>query len=274
MWDSLTQRERHFLLALAAVGDQQRTDCVLSHVSAAVVHGLPVWNLPLRQVHLTQPSRTGGRILSHQVLHSAPLEAADTSEANGALITSPARTVVDVARTAPFEQAVVIGDAALNRGLVTRSELDAALAHARNWKGIASARRAVAFMDNRSESPGESRSRVLFHNHGLAAPHLQASVFDEAHALVGRADFLYDDGLIGEFDGKVKYGALLNPGETAADAVIREKRREDAFRELGWLIIRWMWDDLNRPLILVRRVLQALSRARAQRRPSGLWVPA
>ena len=32
---------------------------------------------------------------------------------------------------------------------------------------------------------------------------------------------------VGEFDGKMKYEKYLRPGETPADCVFREKRRED-----------------------------------------------
>jgi hypothetical protein len=40
---------------------------------------------------------------------------------------------------------------------------------------------------------------------------------------------------------------VLKPGQTAADAVFEEKRREDARRDLGWQIVRWIWQDLYRP---------------------------
>ncbi|WP_041452269.1 hypothetical protein [Hoyosella subflava] len=274
VWKTLNHEEQHLLRAIVVAADQRRSDCVLSHVSAALLHGLPAWNVPLKQIHLTRASRTGGGVKNRLVVHSASLDSGDFEVVDGIPVTRTARTVVDVARTVPFEQAVVIGDAALHREIVTKDELALSLERARNLKGIAAARRAVAFMDRRSESVGESRSRVLFHAQGVASPQLQAEVYDAEHTLIGRADFLFDEGLIGEFDGQVKYGRYLRPGETIADAVLREKRREDALRELGWLVIRWMWADLSRPTHLARRILEALSRARSSRRPSGIWIPA
>jgi len=57
---------------------------------------------------------------------------------------------------------------------------------------------------------------------------------------VGRSDFGWEEQrTLGEFDGRVKYGRLLRPGETAADTVYREKRREDALRDQGWQLVRW-----------------------------------
>ena len=51
--------------------------------------------------------------------------------------------------------------------------------------------------------------------------------------VVGVADMAWPEhGVLGEFDGKVKYGRLLLPGESPGDAVFREKRREDEMRRL------------------------------------------
>ncbi|GAA3610915.1 hypothetical protein [Microlunatus ginsengisoli] len=45
----------------------------------------------------------------------------------------------------------------------------------------------------------------------------------------------------------MKYGELLRPGETAADVVLAERRREQAIRDQGWQVARWLWEDLYRP---------------------------
>ena len=67
--------------------------------------------------------------------------------------------------------------------------------------------------------------------------------------------------LLGEFDGAVKYGRLLRPGESPGDAVVREKRREDGLRELGFDMIRWGWSDLDVPRTLYPRIAAAVSRS-------------
>jgi hypothetical protein len=51
---------------------------------------------------------------------------------------------------------------------------------------------------------------------------------------------------IGEFDGKIKYGRLLKPGQSIEEVLFEEKRREDALRDLGWQIVRWLWADIYR----------------------------
>ena len=57
-----------------------------------------------------------------------------------------------------------------------------------------------------------------------------------------------------EFDGRVKYGRLLKPGEDPGDAVFKEKLREDALRRAtGWAVERATWRDLSHPVDLARR---------------------
>lgn len=82
---------------------------------------------------------------------------------------------------------------------------------------------------------------------------------------MSRVDFGWErQRTLGEFDGKVKYGRLLRLGETAGDAVYREKAREDMLRDFGWEVVRWTWDDLSRPAVLADRLARAF--ARGQRR--------
>ena len=68
---------------------------------------------------------------------------------------------------------------------------------------------------------------------------------------------------VGEFDGRIKYGRLLKPGQTAADAVYAEKLREDLLRDLGFQVVRWTWIDLYRRGIIRDRLLRAFARTAA-----------
>jgi predicted transcriptional regulator of viral defense system len=234
---------RHGLL-IAAAWPRFAEGSVVSHCSAAVLFGLPTWAVPLDRVHLTRARRGGGRIGSVAHLHSAPLDAHEVVEVAGFPVTSPARTVVDLARVLPFETAVVIVDAALHAGLVDGECLAAALGQAARWRGSARARRAVAFADGRSESVGESRSRVAMSRCDLLAPVPQWEVRRDG-VLLGRVDFGWPDhGTVGEFDGRIKYGRLLRPGQDIGDAVFDEKLREDRLRAEGLRVVRWTWDDL------------------------------
>ena len=233
----------HELLVRAAVAELDGS-AVVSHVSAAVVHGLSVWGLPLDRVQVTRNrSRSGARRGSRVHVHSAPLADDEVVVVDGLMCTCLARTVVDLAREVPFEQAVVCADAALRAGL-ERPALDAALRRARGWPGVPAARRAVAFADGGSESVGESRSRVAIALAGLPAPTVQWPVrFGGSTAYT---DFGWSrQRTVGEFDGKVKYGRLLKPGQDVGEVVYAEKLREDAIRDEGWQVVRWTWLDLR-----------------------------
>jgi hypothetical protein len=39
-----------------------------------------------------------------------------------------------------------------------------------------------------------------------------------------------------------------------------EKAREDRLRDLGWQVVRWLWEDLQHPERLRERLLRAFAR--------------
>jgi len=250
---------RHLVLIEAAV-DALGSGEVFSHVSAAVLHGLPVWDVPLDRIHVTKPRTSGGHRNARLHTHVAPLDPEDLTTVGGRLVTSPARTVVDLARSTTFEQGVSVADAALHTGLVQWADLEAELAKVHRRHGAAMARRTVAFASPLSESVGESRSRVLMELHGVPRPIEQFEVVGASGESLGRADFAWERGrLVGEFDGYVKYEKFLRPGERPGEVVFREKLREDRFRENGSMVLRWVWADFSRPEMLARRLRHAIA---------------
>ncbi|SER26986.1 hypothetical protein [Microlunatus flavus] len=251
--------EVHRLLIGATV-PQLGDGAVLSHASAGVLHGLPLWPAQVGTVHITRPRTGGGGRRTVVRRHTSALEAGETTTVDGWAVTTVPRTVVDLARTLPYEQGVAAGDAALRLGL-DRGVLEAALRRQDRWPGAARARRVVLLADGRAESAGESLSRVLLTDQGLTPTELQLVVHG-ADGPLGRVDFAWPEHrTIGEFDGRVKYGRLLRPGEDVGDVVYREKLREDQLRDLGWQVVRWVWADLDRPAVIAERVRRAFARA-------------
>ena len=245
----------HRLAVLAAVV-QLAPGTVVSHRSAAVLHGLPLWGVRLDRVHATRDRTSGARSSGVVHLHAAALDADEVVLVEGVLVTSLSRTLADLGRELPFEPALVPTDAALYRGLVTPDDLAAAVDRAAHRPNNAAARRMIAFADGRAESVGETRSRVAIRRAGLPAPTLQ-------YAVIGtRTDFCWEDRrTVGEFDGKVKYGRrYLRPGQTPGDAVFAEKRREDALRDHGFQVVRWVWDELDPFDAVLARIRRAFAR--------------
>ncbi|WP_231569535.1 hypothetical protein [Prescottella defluvii] len=245
-------------------------DAVVSHQTAAVLHGLPLWQIPLDRIHVTRDRSGGGRRTRHLHSHSAPLTPGDVVELGGTRVTTVARTVADLCRTVPFERGVVVGDCALARPDLTRDAIADALHYAAGRPGHPAALRALAFLDGRSESVGESRSRVALSALDVPVPDLQASLLDADGLLLGRVDFLFAEaGVVGEFDGKVKYGKYLRDGQDPGDAVFAEKQREDRIRDAGWEVTRWTWRDLDTPQVIGARIRRAMQRHTGRRRPLG-----
>ena len=63
-------------------------------------------------------------------------------------------------------------------------------------------------------------------------------------SILARCDFGWEEHrTVGEYDGKVKYGRLLKPGQDPGDVVYDEKLREDMLRDLGHEVARWTSPD-------------------------------
>lgn len=256
--------EQHRLQIEAAVRLAE-AESYVSFGSAGVLHGLPVWRQSIMKVHLTRSRTHHGRVRRNVHVHVAPLREQDVTEIDGIPVTSPARTLVDLARTSSAAAGVAAGDHALATGL-DPDDLADALHDGGRRHGIRRARWVASLLDGRAESAGESYSRLRMIEADLPVPDLQV-VIDAVRGFDPRVDFLWPDvGLIGEFDGKVKYGRLLGPADDPGEVVFREKVREDRLRELGFEVVRWIWDDLARPQLFAARLRQALERAAARRR--------
>lgn len=251
--------EAHRLLLESTLA-QGHPRAVVSHGSAAVLHGLPPPAAALQRAHLTRDRPAGGQRRRWVQVHTYRLPDSDVVELGGHAVTSLARTVADLACALPLRDAVAVGDAALRKG-ADPTDLAAALGRIGPRHGIASARRALELFDGRSESYGESVSRVLLIENGRVPEELQLDVLNPAGGFVGRVDFAWSTlGVIGEFDGRMKYGRKLKPGQDPADALWREKLREDLLRDLGWQVVRWVWAELDDPRAWFARLERAIAR--------------
>jgi len=247
---------RHRRSVHAAMNSVQPGSVVVSHQSALVLHELTMWGVDLDEVHLNRLDKRKGRLVAGVRYHRGNLTPADLTKVSGLAATTLPRALVELACTASFESTVVSADAAFHEHKVSTAEIVRLLTVIESWPGSASARSALAFVNPQCESVGESRLRVLMHNHGLPAPVLQSS-FKDADGFVGRVDFYFPEyQTIVEFDGLMKYT------NGSAEVLVQEKRREDRLRALGLEVVRITWSDLNRPATVVAQIRQAFVRAR------------
>ncbi len=186
-------------------------------------------------------------------MHVAALPAEHVVSYRGVPLTSVPRTVIDLARTLPFGEAVAVADSALHARLTSKAELAAVIGDCPRWPGLQRAREVTAFSDARSESVLESLSRAVFHQAGLPPPDLQVWIGDDGE-VIGRADFLWRRyNTIGEADGAFKY-------QTPARA--RTQLERDArLRAAGYEVVHFTWPQITRaPAQVVDTIRVAFSR--------------
>ncbi len=253
-WDRRSFRHRR---AVHAAMNAFRPGAVaVSHQSALVLHDLDLWDVDLDEVQVNRLDERKGRVRAGVREHGGELTTLDLTKVDGLLATTAPRAVVELACRSTFESAVVTIDAALRRGLLTEDELARLIGVTEFWPGGPMARAALAFGTRLSESVGESRLRVLLHDHGLPEP-IPQYVFKDAAGFVARVDFFFHaQRTVLEFDGLVKYA------EGSAEILVQEKIREDRLRALGVEVVRTTWADLARPGQVVARLGEAFARAR------------
>ncbi|WP_082979287.1 type IV toxin-antitoxin system AbiEi family antitoxin domain-containing protein [Arthrobacter sp. B6] len=232
-----------------------------SHVSAARLHECHVWEAGPR-IHVTtqyaNSLRSAGRdVRTHRAdLPSSELATLWTPDGREILTTSIERTVLDCALILPLEQAAVIGDHALRKGATVES-MRQMLDRSPAKRGSRRAADLLGVLDGRSESVGETRTRLLLRSFGL----LMFIPQFEIPTPIGRfrADFADPKTrVVIEFDGSGKY-TDYKPTE---EVLLAERRRENALVEEGWLVLRLEWKHLACPAEVRRRVLSMMDRSR------------
>jgi hypothetical protein len=253
-------RDRH-LLRTTALLQEYEGHAVASHGSALVLLDLPLEAVDLGTVHLmwlgdVTTFRSYSRVHVHEAVDAPALP-------HGELTVHPALAVVQ-AGLRDVASLVVAGDAALRRGDATRREVAAAVEALRGRRGLVRARSAIPWLDPRHESPGESMTALVLRALGYdLEPQFEPGTVG-SHGSPERADFLVRGSrVLVEFDGRSKYAA--GSPEEAQALLFAEKRREDAFRRLGYEVVRLTWADLHRPAELRARIEAALARDRSRR---------
>ena len=266
MWGPASDRERHRITSRAVVR-AAKTDVVLSHVSAALEHVPTQWGLNLSDVHLTRLDGRTGRAEAGVRQHRGLLLPEDICRTNVPATTSPVRSALELTTVAGTEQSLVTIDAMLHAGLFTAAELRTRYDAMTFWPNTLATDLVIRLADARMESPGETRTGYALWMEGVPAFEPQFQVFDATGRLFAELDFAWPElGVWVEFDGREKYTRYRREGETVADAVLREKGREDRVRELtGWICVRVTWAELSDPRRLAARVRAAFASQRAAR---------
>ena len=232
--------------------------------TAAVIQGLVVDRRLLEAVSIVRPTTSDQRALRRRVtgpsqlgdvhIHRHPVASERLVTVEG--IPSVDRTTAAISTAAASEPmwALATLDSLVWRDPALLELLPQLVEEWRGLKGLGTVREAATWARDGAQSPLESISRFHFIAGGLPEALLQVPFYDD-EGLIGYADFTWNGlKVIGEADGLGKYASR--------EDLIAEKRREDRLRALGWVVVRWTWEEIFRnPRAVVERIWRAARQA-------------
>ena len=213
---------------------------VISHISAALMHSLPIAYHVTDQVEVVRPG-TNRRFKSIHVRGNR-IPSNHRTRRGGAEVTTLERTIIDVARSYNLDIAVSMLDDALRRGLTTKDRIRDTLRQCLETRNISKVNQALDLADHRRESPAESIAAVRFFQHGITGLEPQITFQAESLGRNIRVDFRHSRArLIVEIDG---LGKLYLGSGVPRKELEEERRREQWLRDRGWQVIRIGWKEL------------------------------
>lgn len=217
-----------------------------SGLTAAWLHGLDV---PFQPIEMTvsdgSVSARAGMIVRRRALVRG-----EVVKARGFRATSVLRTLRDLCADLPLVEAVVMTDMALHGQLVNIATLRAAAAESGGSRGVRILRQVLDHAEPATESPMETRLRMLLVLGGLPRPEAQVAIRDRFHRFVGRPDLFYREHRLGlEYDGG-----------THRETLAEDNRRQNRLVDAGIRLLRFTAGDIyNTPDFVIRTVRAALA---------------
>jgi Protein of unknown function (DUF559)/Transcriptional regulator, AbiEi antitoxin len=223
--------EGRWMAAVLAAGP----GAALSHASAAAA-----WDLrpSAGVIDVSMPTRAGrDRRRGLRIHRRAALRPADVTVRRGIPVTTPARTIVDLARSLRGRQLEQLVDLADQRGLIDFQHLRAA-----NSASLQAVLQRDSSAPTRSEL--EERFLGLCDAHGIPRP--QTNTLVEGIEV----DFVWRDRrVIVEVDG---YAHHRSPS-----AFERDRERDVTLTTKGWRVLRFTWTQVSRRAAWVAAAIRA-----------------
>lgn len=234
-------------------GELRYTEEIFSHVSAALIHSLPIVCNPDQRVEVVRHGAS--RKHRHLQIRNTNMPRKHVTSIGIYRVTSLERTLVDIALTYDLATAVAMIDHALYAGLTTLTKVEQVFEECEHARARRRARNAFALGDSRRESPAESVAAVRFYELGIKGFELQVEFVDSFGHVFARADFCHRKAkLIVEVDGLEKYSMGNGNVRQALEA---EKTRDARLASLGYRVVHLTWKQLflAAPFEDIKRIL-------------------
>ncbi len=205
----------------------------VSHTTAALLHRMPLpWRLEhAESLHFASESPHRAPHATGISGHRLALAPGELIEIEGVPMTSPERTWCDLATMLHLYDLVAAGDFLIHHRspITTKARLLLAVERRSSGRGARLLTRAWELLDGRSESPQESRLRVILVEGGAPSIRVNHVVSDQFGEFVGRTDILIEQwNLVLEYQGDYH---RTTAGQWRAD-MTRRSRLEAAGRRV------------------------------------------
>lgn len=228
---------------------------VLCGLTAATIFGANVRRLDDLDVHAGFAKGERIRKRPGLAVCQETLEPTDIMRVDGVQITTPLRTTFDCLRLLRGAERLVVADALTHLGLVDLEGLRRYFAGKRRLRNLRIGEGLLDLVEPLTESPMETRLRVVLLDGGLPKPEAQHEVRTPAGRLVGRLDLAYPEAKLGvEYDGADHWKQRRE-----------DDRRRTAIREQGWEVLVYSADDVYKTPIATCGEVARYLRARTAR---------
>ncbi|MBO2458735.1 hypothetical protein [Actinomadura violacea] len=225
-------------------------------VTAAHLYGVPVPDRDER-IHAAVPAGTPtvARIEKLKV-HRYAIPAGHRTVLHGRRVVGPERLFLELAAAVPRIDLIVAGDHMLRHRICAREQLNRFLRDCHRRRGVRKARLAMPHLEPRSDSPPETRLRMLIVDANLPRPVANQDVFNDWGVWLARPDLSYPARKIA-----IEYEGVHHQRDHVQYS--HDIERDGRLIDHGWLVIRVDKEGLFRaPRIVVNRVRKALAEHR------------
>jgi very-short-patch-repair endonuclease len=222
----------------------------LSHKSAASLHGMLEAGHTHPPVEVIMPRRKRHRIEGVRIHRVRDLRPDEVTTLDGIPVTTPARTLLDIAETLTSREVEQALANALRRRLVTREEMRRMVQRHPTHRGAPLLRHLLEAEGGPSFTRSDAEDKLLeiIRSARLRRPELNV------HVLGHEVDFLWrNERVVAEVDGYAFHHS--------EKSFAQDRQRDAELTAAGYRVLRFTWADLTeRRLATVVRVAQAMVR--------------